>query len=181
MTNLEIYKVIRSVVIAVTGVPTVIRSNPNAPSPSGDYCAISVSQPVRQRGQANITKSNVNQTGGWVGVTHDVKPQLIVDASLNFYRGSAHEYARKVFQANKRPDIQELLFKNKIGWNGSQPVNNLNAIQSENWENRAQVTVRLMFEDTTTIDTNAIYKVGVIVEDESGNELENIEIDTPTP
>lgn len=181
MTNLEIYKIVRELVLVVTGVPTVIKSNPNAPSPDGEYCAISITQPVSQRGQANTKTKTIVQPGGWDGVGFDIRTQLEIDASLNFYRGNAHEYARALPQANKRPDIQELLFKNNVGWNKTSAINNLNALQSENWENRAQIVLTLMFEGSSEVDTNGIYKVGIDVFDENDNLLESVGVDTPTP
>jgi hypothetical protein len=185
MLNLDIYKVLREIILTVTGCPVVIRSNPNAPSPDGEYCAVSVSQPVTQRGQAIVRTKNTapvtSPIGDVVDVEFDVRSQLIMSASCNFYRGEAHQYARQLFQANKRPDIQALLFTNKIGWNGCEPVNNLNALQSEDWENRAQVTVRLMFEDSSVIDNNAIYSASATVENEDGDILEEFDIESPNP
>ena len=80
MTNLEIYKIVRELVLVVTGVPTVIKSNPNAPSPDGEYCAISITQPVSQRGQANTKTKTIVQPGGWDGVGFDIRTQLEIDA-----------------------------------------------------------------------------------------------------
>lgn len=171
MANLDLYKLIKEIVTTVTGVPKVILSNPNAPSPSGEYCAISVTQTTRQRSQPAVIMSNVDQPSGginWVGVNHRVSRNCQTDVSINFYRGSAHEYARKVFGANKRPDISALLLTNNVGWLRSGTVNNLNALQSENWESRAQLSVTLMYSEIDDVVTNGIYKVPIQIENEKG-------------
>ena len=56
--------------------------------------------------------------------------------------------ASKLLQANKRPDISVILFQNDLGWNGAEPINDLTAIQSNRQEQRAQITIRLMYETT---------------------------------
>lgn len=171
MTNLEIYKVVREIVLQVTGVPTVIRSNPNAPSPDGEYCAVSVTQTTRQRSEPAVRMTNVPQTEGsieWIGVRHELIANCETDVSINFYRGAAHEYARKLFGANKLPSISELLYRKEIRWLKSSPVNNLNALQSENWESRAQLSITMMYKEISYEDTNAIYKVPIELQNEKG-------------
>ena len=85
--------------------------------------------------------------------------------AFNRFARCANDYAHQLFQANKRPDIQELLFINKVGWNGTNPLNNLTALQSEDWETRAQIVVRLTYEQSQLVTTNAIYQVPLEVEE----------------
>lgn len=169
MTNLEIYKIVREIVLQVTGVPNVIRSNPNAPSPDGEYCAISVTQTTRQRSEPAVRMKNTPQAGGYIGVRHELVANCETDVSINFYRGNAHEYARKMFGANKLPSISELLYRKEVRWLKSSAVNNLNALQSENWESRAQLSVTMMYKEISFEDTNAIYKVPIQIQDENGD------------
>lgn len=169
MTNLEIYKIVREIILQVTGVPTVIRSNPNAPSPDGEYCAVSVTQPTSQRSEPAVRMSNIQQPDGWTGVRHELVANCETDVSINFYRGNAHEYARKLFGANKLPSVSELLYRKEVRWLKSSAVNNLNALQSENWESRAQISVTMMYKEVSYEDTNAIYKVPIQIQDEKGN------------
>lgn len=169
MTNLEIYKIVREIVLQVTGVPNVIRSNPNAPSPDGEYCAISVTQTTRQRSEPAVRMKNIPQAGGYIGVRHELVANCETDVSINFYRGNAHEYARKMFGANKLPSISELLYRKEVRWLKSSAVNNLNALQSENWESRAQLSVTMMYKEISFEDTNAIYKVPIQIQDENGD------------
>ena len=153
MTNLELYKIMRQVVLMATNCPVVIKENPNAPSPDGEYCAISATQAKNQRGQANIKRKNTDEVsspiGDVVNVNHDVRSQIVADISINFYRGDAHDYAMDLLQANKLPNVQEFLFTNKVGWNSAGPINNLDFLQSENWESRAQLTIKVMYEHKT--------------------------------
>ena len=169
MDNLELYKLARQIVLTATDCPVAVKSNQNKPSPDGEYCAISTTGSKRQRGQAVVRRSNTEVVTSPIGdvtdLGHAVSAQVIADVTINFYRGEANYYASQLFQANKRPDIQELLFKAKVGWNGAAPINNLTALQSENWETRAQIVIRLTYEQTSSVVTNAIYQIPVDVED----------------
>ena len=67
-----------------------------------------------------------------------------------------------------------MLFKSGIGWGGTDAVNNLTALQAANWEPRAQVTVRVLYETTDVSTINAILTASIIVENEAGDVLETI-------
>jgi len=67
-----------------------------------------------------------------------------------------------------------MLFKSGIGWGGTDAVNNLTALQAANWEPRAQVTVRVLYETTDVSTINAILTTSIVVENESGDVLETI-------
>jgi hypothetical protein len=115
-------------------------------------------------------------------LNHGISSQIIADVTINFYRGDANDYAAQLFQANKRPDIQELLFRAKVGWNGASPINNLTALQSENWETRAQIVIRLTYEQLQTVTTNAIYQIPVQIEEfDSGDVIIDTLIKLPNP
>ncbi len=175
MTKLELFDLMRQIVLACTNVPEAILANQNEQSPDGEYCSIHIDGARRQRGQANITDKDtapvVSPIGNVLNVEVDVKAQLIAEVTLNFYRGDANIYASQMFQANKKPTISQLLFENKVGWQGSNPVNDLTALQSSKWEPRAQVVIRLMYEQSEMEEVNAIYGVLTQVEDEDGNIL----------
>jgi len=186
MDNLALYTLVRQIVLTCTGVTTVIQANPNAPSPSGEYCTVFAKGPKRHRGQAIIRKTNTAPVTSPIGnvkeVQHDIRAQVIADVSVNFYRGNANDYAEQLFQSNKRPDIQELLFLNNAGWNGTNAINDLTALQSNSWESRAQITIRITYEQTTLVTTNAIYQLPVKVEDFDNNVIINdITIISPNP
>jgi len=170
MTDAELFAILRPIIL-VTGVPECILANPNAPAPVGAYATIQIRQPVTERGQANIYRANKQQTVDWVGVETDVRSQIVCSCSVNFWRGEATMFAEKIKQINKRPDVSLALFKAKIGWAGTEAVNNLNAIQSNNWEQRAQMTIKLWYETSNKATINAIYSASLAVENESGDVL----------
>lgn len=176
MTNEELFDKLRPIVLAATGVPECILADQygpgQIPAPSGPYATITPRQSVSERGQANVLASDV--PGDLVNV--DVRAQIMATCSVNFFRGEALMYAEKLKQANKRPDISIALFKAGIGWNGTDAVNNLTSLQSANFEQRAQITIRIMYETSSAADINNILSASVIVENEKAEVLETIDV-----
>jgi len=176
MTELELFNIIRPVILSVTGVPEVILANPNIPAPAGEYAAVLPKQSVSQRGQANIYGSNSVATNT---VDVDVRAQAVAECSVNFYRGDAPYRAELLQQANKRPSVSSALFKAGVGWQRTGAVNNLRFLQADNWENRAQISMYLMYEETVHDIVNSIESVQVVVEDSATNELADFEVLSP--
>lgn len=186
MDDLDLYKLMRQIVLIATGCPVAIQANPNKSSPDGEYCAIETKGTKRQRGQAIIREANTDAVTSPIGdvydISHDIRSQVIADVTINFYRGNANYYASQLFQANKRPDIQEMLFRAKVGWNGATPINNLTALQSENWETRAQIVIRLTYEQSSAVVTNAIYQAPIAINDfDSGETIIETTLTIPNP
>ena len=50
----------------------------------------------------------------------------------------------------------------------------LTALQAANWEPRAQVTVRVLYETTDLSTINAILTTSIVVENEAGDVLETV-------
>lgn len=179
MTNEELFEVLREIVITATGVPECdLADQPGPdtmPAPDGPYATITPRQSVGERGQANIITRDV--AGDQVEV--DVRAQIMCAASVNFYRGEALMYAERLKQANKRPDISTMLFKAKIGWNGADAVNNLTSLQSANFEQRAQITLRLMYETSSLPVVNNILSAEVSLQNEKAQVIQtfSVEID----
>lgn len=173
MTNLEIFTILRPVVMLVTGVPECILADPNAQSPSGPYSSIRVRQSIRERGQANIRVTDLPDTRE---VRYDIRAQIICDVNIEFWRGDAMEYAEKLKECHKRPDVPWILKRQGLGWGGTEAVNNLTALQSGNFEQRAQITVRLLYEATTLVDVNRIEQVSLSVENENGAVLQSVDV-----
>jgi len=169
MTDAELFQKLRPIVELVTGLPSgsVIMADQNASAPLGEYATIRPRQSIAQRGQANIYTSDV--AGDLVQT--DVRAQIVASCTVNFYRGNAVASAEKLKQCNKRPDVSILLFKAGLGWGGTDAANNLTALQAANWEPRAQITIRLMYETSDVSTINNILSVGIIVENEKGNIL----------
>jgi hypothetical protein len=182
MTNEELYLIMQPIVQTVTGLTNVILADPNAESPLGEYCVIRPKQSITQRGQANIIKTTgvAPATANW-----DVRPQIICEMSLEFFRGEAMSYAELMMQANKRIDISEALYKavpQPIGWQRAGNAINLTALQSDNWEQRAQISIYVMYELISTgndINVESIEKVPFEILDAEGDEIASGEVVTP--
>lgn len=180
MTDQELFAILRPIVMSVTGVPECILADPNKPSPLGVYASIRPRQSVRERGQANIYRANTALVPSPIGPVNDlqvdVRAQIMCDVSIQFYRGAAMQMAESLKQCNKRPSVSAALFKNKIGWNGTSAVNNLTSLQSNNWEQRSEITMTLMYETSSKETMNAIYSAQVIVQNEKADILEQFTV-----
>ncbi|MGL4545199.1 MAG: phage neck terminator protein [Plesiomonas sp.] len=167
MTNEELFKILRPIVMTVTGVPECILADQNTKAPNGPYATIRPRQSVTERGQANIYDKNV--PGDKVSV--DVRSQIVATCSVQFYRGEARMFAERLKQCNKRPDVSALLWKGRVGWGGTDPVNDLTALQSANWEQRAQINIRLWYETSNIAEVNNILHASLEMQDEKGRVL----------
>lgn len=172
MTNEELFAILRPVVMTVTGVPECILADQNADSPLGPYATIRPRQSVAERGQANVTTTD--KVGNLV--TTDVRSQIIASCSINFFRGDAMAMAERLKQCNKRPDVSMALFSAGVGWLDASTVNNLTALQSAKWEQRSQVTVRVMYEVSDVSDVNNILSTQIVMQNESGQVLATVDI-----
>lgn len=177
MTNEELFKKLRQIVMLATGVPECLLADQGGPgsmpAPKGAYATITPRQSISERGQANIIARDV--PGEQVEV--DVRAQIMCSASVNFYRGEALMYAERLKQANKRPDVSMMLFKAKIGWNSADGVNNLTSLQSANFEQRAQITIRLMYEASSLPVVNNILSATVALENEKAEVLQTFTVE----
>lgn len=173
MTNNEIFAILRPIVMTVTGVPECILADPNAQAPAGPYSSIRVRQAIRERGQANVRTIDLPLTRE---VRYDIRAQIICDVNIEFWRGNAMEYAEKLKECHKRPDVPWLLYRKGLGWGGTDAVNNLTALQSANFEQRAQITVRLYYEAIDIVDVNRIEQVSASVESETGTVLQSVDV-----
>lgn len=177
MTNQELFAKLRPIVMLATGVPECILADQvgpgSMPAPKGAYATITPRQSISERGQANIVSRDI--AGDQVEV--DVRAQIMCSASINFYRGEALMYAERLKQANKRPDISMMLFKSKVGWNSADAVNNLTSLQSANFEQRAQITLRLMYETSSLPAINNILSATVALENEKAQVLQTFTVE----
>ncbi|MGH9932944.1 MAG: phage neck terminator protein [Pyrinomonadaceae bacterium] len=176
MTNEQLFALLRPIVISATGLAKCELANQGNlqgyVAPSGEYCTIWPRQSVVERGQANVKRRDIP---GEL-IESEVRAQVIATCSVNFYRGRAHEFAEKLKQCNKHPNIQVALYKAKLGWMGTDAVNDLTALQSANWENRAQITIRLAYEVTTLTEFNNILSVAVEVQNEDAEVLAEFDV-----
>ena len=175
MTNEQLFAILRPIIMTVTGVPECILADQNAKSPTGEYASIRPRQSIDQRGQAHIYP--VNKIGDQVTV--DVRAQVIATASVNFYRGDAMARVERLKECNKRPDVSMDLFRAKVRWLGTSAANNLTALQSVNWEQRANISIRLGYEVSNINDINNILSACIVVENEKAQVLTRICIASP--
>lgn len=155
MTNNEIFAALRPHILNVTGVSECILADPNGPSPNGPYASVRPRQSIRERGQANIIMTDgANDT-----IVYEIRAQIVASCEINFFRGEAMRYAEMLKECHKRPDVCWPLWKAGIGWGGTEPVNNLTALQASNFEQRAQIIVKLLYEAVNTVTVNNILHV----------------------
>ena len=155
MTNNEIFAALRPHILNVTGVSECILADPNGPSPDGAYASVRPRQSIRERGQANIIMTDgANDT-----IVYEIRAQIVASCEINFFRGEAMQYAEMLKECHKRPDVCWPLWKAGIGWGGTEPVNNLTALQASNFEQRAQIIVKLLYEAVNTVIVNNILHV----------------------
>lgn len=155
MTNNDIFAALRPHILNVTGVSECILADPNGPSPDGPYASVRPRQSIRERGQANIIMTDgANDT-----IVYEIRAQIVASCEINFFRGEAMQYAEMLKECHKRPDVCWPLWKAGIGWGGTEPVNNLTALQASNFEQRAQIIVKLLYEAVNTATVNNILHV----------------------
>jgi len=176
MNDLQLFEMLRSIIMIVTGVPECVLADQNNQAPSGSYAAIKPHQNINQRGQANINYTTVPTANS---VTVEVRAQIMATCSVNFYRANANNYAKKLLQANKRPDVSAILFLAGVGWNNAGPVNNLTSLQSANFEERAQISIVLMYETSDPVVINSIEYTSISIENEDAETIVTTHIKTP--
>lgn len=155
MTNNEIFAALRPHILNVTGVSQCVLADQNEESPDGPYASVRPRQSIRERGQANIIMTDgANDT-----IVYEVRAQIVASCEINFFRGEAMQYAEMLKECHKRPDVCWPLWQKGIGWGGTEPVNNLTALQASNFEQRAQIIVKLLYEAVNTVTVNNILHV----------------------
>lgn len=186
MTNNELFAIVRQIVMLVTGLPDgkVIIRDPNAPAPSGEYCSIAVNGSSRRFSKGGYKTKNIGPVSSPIGDVYDIEQtvtqHVLRDVSLNFYRGEANDYAIMMLGASKRFDVHELLIRNKLGLINTGPVNDLTALQSNQFEVRAELTITIASLEEQVVAGQAIYRSDVVVENESGNQIATETIESPT-
>lgn len=182
MNKDALFTVLHEVVRLATGLPgnRIIEADNNRHAPKGEYCAIKISRAARERGRAFQTFTNSDPVSSPIGEVNDVVQnigqQMLQEVSFNFYRGNAHDYARKMLAADVRFDVSDLLMTNSVGIMGRTGVNDLTALQSGNKEPRAELSLTVASVDVQTVTVNGIYSATVSVENESGQVLETIAV-----
>jgi len=174
MTSDELFDILQPIVKLVTGVPVCILADPNKPSPQGEYASIRPKVGIDKRGSIVTRKTSMVPDSVDIGI----RRQIACSAWVQFYRGEALDRAELLIDCNKRSDISTTLFKNNLGWRSTSAVNNLTGLQSNNFEQRAQITVNLWYTTTDALTINSIESTSVEVQYEDGTVIVTEDIDT---
>jgi hypothetical protein len=168
MTREELFDKLRPIIMLATGIPECILADPNAPSPRGAYASVEPDGGIVERGQANIHRV----AGVWGEAITTVTAQLINSVEINFYRGDARTFAKKLKQANKRPSISLMLHEARIGWLSVSAISDITALQADAREQRAVVSIRIGYEESEAPETfNSIESASWNVRDINDNDL----------
>lgn len=175
MTNYDIYTVMRQIVMKVTGLKQVYLADQAVQAPSGTYATIRVAQGVQPMalGTVRRTYDKEKQT-----VTETVSCPVRYDIPVNFYRAGAMDYAPMLINCSRLSGVHALLLSKRLGWAGSDPVQNLTALQSSEQEERAVIVVHLVGEKKVSQTVNSIEAARIIVEDEKTNVLRDSDVDS---
>lgn len=175
MTNLEVYKAVRSIVMKVSGLDRVYLADQADMAPSGAYATIRVSQSFRATAIGGVS-SKYNKAARTL--TTDVFCPVLYDIAVNFYRGTALDCAQTLINCSRLPSVHEVLLRNKLGWAGNNPVQNLTALQSSQQEERAVIVIHLVGEKRLSETVNTIEAASVVVEDEKTNVIKQDAVDS---
>lgn len=170
MTDIDIYRLLRPAVLTASGVPMVIMAAQNAPAPEGSYASIHVRTGAKDRGMAFKERRLLpdNET-----FEHTIHSQPEVTCVVEFYRLGAKNYAANIQQIDKRDDIYWTLFKAGLCIMSTGPLLDLTALQADNHEERAQVSIYLRMQVSNTYNVNRIMEVTGTVQNEGGTELQS--------
>lgn len=176
MNDKELFEILRPHVLRVSGSSNVILAAQNQNAPKGPYGSIQVRYSSTERGQANIYYKDAPSDK----VEVDIRPQRVVTCVVEFYRDNAKKFAERLQQMGKREDVVWPLFKAGISIRNVGPINDLTALQSSNYEERARVEIILWMEGSSKYDVNNILGVNLGLENESGDEIQHAEIRVDT-
>lgn len=169
MTRSNLFDILYPLIKTVTGLTQVILADePGAPAPVGPYAAIEPFSGFTERGQAE-QRHTLYQRNGYRDVQTTITRKIIVEVSCNFYRGDARYTAMKLKEMIKRPDVYQALMTANVGWQRTGPVNNLTALQNDVMEQRAQISLFLMFDEVDMMIVNGINSVPIAIQDEKRN------------
>ena len=162
MNKIDLFRVLRPIVMRVTGVPECIMADPNAQAPTGSYCAIRTHSHVRKWSEGvQVHKVTDRRT-----IETTIRQQLVDEATIEFYRDGAIDYAQKLFDARSLPSVTDDLMRHKVGVSEVQPVQNLTTLFNGKQEERASIAFTLFYEHLIHDEVNTIEQVGVVIEDE---------------
>lgn len=154
MTELELFAVMRSIVMSVTGIPECILADQSTIAPPGAYAAIRVMSSAEEgaHGKVRTTYDNNKRT-----VRTTITTPIQWDVTINFYRcPDPVAVAARLVDCSRLPVVHVVLLKAGLGWLGTDPVVNLTAEQSSMYERRAAIVVHLVGHQVVSDEWNSI-------------------------
>lgn len=170
---IEIFRSLSSIIQTVTGVKDVILANPNNPSPSGAYASILIAQSASPTSSGTL-KSKVSDDQMNVEITN--RYPVVWECTINFWRGDAIANASKLVRAQYLPIVSDTLLSKNMGWVNCSDVINLTALQSSNFEQRAQVTIKITTFEEVKQTVNTILSAKISFENEQSQLLQTVEV-----
>lgn len=165
----DIFSAIREVILTVSGVDEVIEANPNAHSPKGTYATVMIAQSARPTSMGTVSQKIIND-GRDMTVTN--KYPVVWECTVNFYRGDAFGNASKLLRMQYLPVIADYFLERGIGLVDCSNLNNLTALQSSNFEQRAVITISLVTWEEISQDVGVILSCSGSVQYENGKTLQ---------
>ncbi len=183
MNRLELFSIMREIVLTVTGISECILDDQNYTAPSGEYCTIEPFSNLRQIGRGAVTDEEVDAEDGedYYDIEETLTTLIEATVSVNFYRGDARNYAQKLMFCDERSDIHEKLLVNNLGWMRTDAANNLTTLNSAQQEPRSQINIYIQFEQDQSYTVQQIYHVEFEIQNEDGDIISTGEEIIPNP
>lgn len=163
----EIFEAIKKVVERLTGVQA-FSANQNDISPRGAYATILVMQSAVATSRGTVKQKIIND-GNDAVVT--ARYPVTWTVTINFWRGKAIENATRLMNIFYLPATSDELLASGVGLVNCSNVQNLTALQSKSFEERAVITLTLTTFEEISEQVGVIRKFGISVENEDSKEL----------
>lgn len=163
----EIFGAVKKVVERIVAVPA-FSANQNDIAPRGAYATILVMQSAVATSRGTVRQKIIND-GNDAVVT--ARYPVTWTVTINFWRGKAIENATRLLNLFYLPATSDELFAKGIGLVNCSNVQNLTALQSKSFEERAVITLTLTTFEEISEQVGVIRKFGISVENEDGKEL----------
>ena len=179
MTREELFATMRSIVLAVTDVDECILDDQNAIAPTGEYCTIEPFSAITHVGRGAVSQSEVvaGDDPNFNDIEETLTTLLEARVDINFFRGDARLHAQKLMFSDQRSDIYNTLYTDGVFWMRTDAVNNLTALNSAQYEPRAQISVYVRFEQDQTATVQQVYVAPIEMENEGGDVLVSFDYD----
>ncbi len=173
MTSEEVFSILREVILSVTGVEECIQANPNGQAPKGEYASVMVSDQVVPQSRGSVYQKVDEEAGT---MEYKTKYPAVRQVTVNFWRGKAIDRATKLTRIHYLPAISDHFLAAGIGISEVSSVQNLTALQSNQMEERAAVTMSVVTMEEVSETVGIIKRLNGIVVDEKNREIHKFEV-----